>query len=215
MKSLTPYVVLAVILAAPLASADPAVDPPPTPLEKPAHSEHGLYLAITSGVASAATAAKLTDGTNVSLHGWGGTFELQIGASVTDNFVLAADMSSTSVLSPTFEQADMTVHSNDEVRWATAFIGATTAYYVMPLDLRLAGGLGVFRQALDVPNMSIARSDFGGAAKASLGKEWWVSEKWGIGLNLDSVLGVVPDDSVKDKGWGFFSLDLAVSATYR
>src|SRR5262249_40014213 len=63
--------------------------------------------------------------------------------------------------------------------------------------------------------VAISRSNIGGAAKLALGKEWWVSRKWGLGVNLESVAGVVPDDATKDKGWGFFSLDLAMSATYR
>lgn len=200
--------VTALASSAHLAVADPAI-------EARAHPAGGLFLQLTPGVGVAATAAKLPDGTNVSLSGVGGTFDLEIGATITGNFILAADLSATSVVGPTFKMGDAEVKSNNDVSWSTGFAGATAAYYVMPLDLRIAGGLGVFRQALDVPNMALSRSNYGGAAKLAVGKEWWVSPKWGIGINLESVAGVVPDGATKDKGWGFFGANLAVSATYR
>jgi hypothetical protein len=65
-----------------------------------------------------------------------------------------------------------------------------------------------------VPHMDIARSDFGVAAKLGIGKEWWVSQRWGLGATLEAMAGAVPDDATKDKGWGFFGVDLAFSATY-
>ncbi len=205
---MTRKLILLSLLVPSLAAADPSI-------EAQAHPTGGLFLQITPGFGAAAAAAKLPDGTNVSLSGFSGTFDLQIGASIAGNFVLAVDLGGTSVVGPTFKAGTMQTTANDDVSWSTAFLGGTAAYYVMPLDLRIAAGLGALRMALDVPHMDLTRSDFGGAAKLAVGKEWWVSRKWGLGINLESTAGVIPDDATKDKGWGFFSADLAVSATYR
>src|SRR5215475_4383959 len=61
----------------------------------------GLYLQLTPGVGVAATSAKLDDGSTLSLSGPGGTFGLAIGASIVENWVVALDISGTSVFAPT------------------------------------------------------------------------------------------------------------------
>jgi hypothetical protein len=179
-----------------------------------AQRHEGLFLQFTPGIGVAATAAKLPDGTNVSLSGAGGTFGLQIGAALTEHWILAADLSGTSVFEPRLKMGDTDVKTVSDVSWNSGYLGASIAYYVMPLDLHVGGGIGVFRMALDVPGMDLQHSNFGGAVKLAVGKEWWVSDRWGLGVNLESMAGAVPDNSVSGNGWGFFSVDLAVSATY-
>jgi hypothetical protein len=150
----------------------------------------------------------------VSLSGWGGTLDLEIGGGITSHFILAADLSGTAVVGPTVKVGSTQMTANDNTAWSTSYAGLMAAYYIMPLNMRVAGGAGVFRQAVDVPGM-ISTSRLGGAAKLAIGKEWDVSPKWGIGLNLEAEAGAIPDDATKDKGWGFFGADFAVSATYR
>jgi hypothetical protein len=179
-----------------------------------AQRHEGLFVSITPGIGVAATAAKLTDGTNISLSGPGGSFGLQIGAALSEHWIVAADLSGTSVFEPTLKMGDTEVKTVSDVSWTTGYLGAMVAYYVMPLDLHVGGGIGLLRMALDVPGMDLQRSKFGAAAKLAIGKEWWVSDRWGIGVDLESIAGAVPDDTVSGNGWGFFSLALAASATY-
>jgi hypothetical protein len=192
------------------AVASPSADE--TATSGPVHD--GLYMQFTPGVGVAATAAKLDDGSTVSLAGAGGSFGIAIGAALSHNWILAADLSGTSVFGPTFKKGDMEVKTDDDIKWNTAYVGAMAAYYVMPINLRISGGLGALRMALDVPHMDLTRSNFGVAAKLGVGKEWWLGNHWGLGVNLEAVAGAIPDDSTSGKGWGFFSTDLAVSATY-
>src|SRR5437868_8304087 len=92
----------AVLLASPLASAEP-------------------FVQITPGVGVAATAAKLPGGSNVSLSGIGGTFDLEVGRSFGRNFIIAGDISATSVVGPTFKKDDMDVKIDKNIGWSTAF----------------------------------------------------------------------------------------------
>lgn len=199
------------LLLVPLsAAASPPRDQ--TVTSEPIHD--GLYMQFTPGITVAATSAKLDDGSTVSLYGPGGSFGVAIGAALGEHWIVAADLSGTSVVSPTLKKSDMTVETSDDVKWNTAYLGAMAAYYVMPINLRISGGLGALRMALDVPDMDLTRSNFGVAAKLGVGKEWWLGNHWGLGINLEAVAGAIPDDAPADKGWGFFSTDLAVSATY-
>jgi len=185
------------------------------PLSAAAEPRHdGVYLQVTPGVGVAATSAKLDDGSTVSLSGAGGSFGIVFGAAVTENWIVAGDLSGTSVFSPTLKMNDMEVKTVDDVKWNTGYLGVSTAYYFMPLNVHVGGGIGAFRMALDVPKMDLSRSKVGGAAKLGVGKQWWLGDHLGLGVNLEAVAGAVPDDSPASKGWGFFSTDLAVSATY-
>jgi len=202
---------LALFTLVPLtAAASPARDQSVT--SEPIHD--GLYLQFTPGIGVAATSAKLDDGSTVSLYGPCGSFGIAIGAALAEHWIIAADLSGTSVFGPTFKKGDMEVKTDQDVKWNTAYVGAMAAYYVMPINLRINAGLGAFRMALDVPNMDLTRSNVGVAAKLGIGKEWWVGNHWGLGVTVEAVAGAVPDDAPADKGWGFFSTDLAVSATY-
>jgi hypothetical protein len=76
-------------------------------------------------------------------------------------------------------------------------------YRSMPTDSPMmwtsyfGGGIGAFRMALDLPDMHLAKSNIGIAAKLLVGKEWWVSDKWALGLSLESLAGAVPDDTTQ------------------
>jgi hypothetical protein len=212
-SKLSSLTVIALALGSRIAAADGDTSNA-TQVSATADPHGGLFLQLTPGVGVAATAAKLPDNTQVSLSGWGGTFDLEIGGGITSNFILAADVSATAVVGPTVKVGSAQMTANDNTTWATGYAGVMAAYYIMPLDLRVAGGLGAFRQDISVPNM-ISTSRYGGAAKLAIGKEWDVSRKWGLGLNLEAEAGAIPDDATKDKGWGFFAADFAVSATYR
>lgn len=195
-----------------LAFARTAFAQPDLETGEPRHE--GLFIRLTPGFGAAATAAKLPDGTDVSMYGPAGTFGIAIGGALTEHLILAADLSATSVIGPTVKIGDQKTDTSNDVSWTSGYFGASVAYYVMPLNLSISGGAGVFRMALDVPHMDIARTNYGGAAKLGVAKEWWVSPRWGLGATLEATAGAVPDDKTKDNGWGFFGVDLAFSATY-
>jgi len=155
---------LALFTLVPLtAAASPARDQSVT--SEPIHD--GLYLQFTPGIGVAATSAKLDDGSTVSLYGPGGSFGIAIGAALAEHWIIAVDLSGTSVFGPTFKKGDMEVKTDQDVKWNTAYVGAMAAYYVMPINLRINAGLGAFRMALDVPNMDLTRSNVGVADVAA------------------------------------------------
>ena len=99
-------------------------------------------------------------------------------------------------------------------------VGVGAVYYLMPANLYFAGSAGVSNQ-FD-PDYYYRRTTAGWAANFLLGKEWWVSENWGIGIAGQFMYSSVPEmyvdsvggwrDSYKHSNLKFFGLHL--SATY-
>ena len=54
----------------------------------------------------------------------------------------------------------------------------------------------------------------GFGAKLAVGKEWWVSDHWGLGLAAEAVLAITPDSGTNPPTWTTFGGGLTFSATY-
>jgi hypothetical protein len=144
----------------------------------------------------------------------GSSIGIGIGYAIAENWLLGLDLGGTVVLGPTLKQGGTEVESDEDVKWSTYYVGAAASHYFMPLNLRVGLGLGALQMALDLPNLPMETSKTGVAARVMVAKEWWVSNRWGLGVSLESTLGAVPDDEDDTKGWGVAGFNLALSATY-
>ncbi len=66
-----------------------------------------------------------------------------------------------------------------------AMIGGGITYYIMPSNIFLSGSLGIggFTLIEDDNNTNVS-TDNGFSMQLKVGKEWWVSKKWGLGVAL-------------------------------
>jgi len=210
----TPRIYLAFPLAfAALAHARPAAAEAIV-ADAPVHTHDSMYVQLTPGIGAVATATKLADDTEVSLSGAASSLGIGIGFAVAENWLLGLDLSGALVLGPTLKQGGMEVKSDQSVKWSTYYVGVAASHYFMPLNLRVGLGIGALQMALDLPHLPMETSKTGAAARLVIGKEWWVGDRWGLGVALESTLGAVPDDKDNDKGWGVAAFSLALSATY-
>ena len=61
--------------------------------------------------------------------------------------------------------------------------GIGVTYYVMPLNLYIAGSLGAADANLQIDGETRELRDASGTAiNLMVGKEWWVSDNWGLGV---------------------------------
>ena len=93
-----------------------------------------------------------------------------------------------------------------------ASFGGGVAYYFMPLNLYLAGTLLGTQWELQERDEKIAESKVGIGFATLLGKEWWVSENWALG-----VAGKLMAASMKDElsqRWNALTFALLFSSTY-
>jgi hypothetical protein len=171
----------------------------------------GLFLRLQPGVSGAASQATTDDDMDLSLSGPGASFSWGVGHAVTPNLILGLDFSSSLVLGPTLKIDDEELEADEDVKWSVHYAGASATTYLGTTNLYLSGGLGALAMKLDAPGMSEAETEIGFGGRIAVGKEWWTSDNWGIGLGAELLVGAIPDD---DATWSTAAFNIALSATY-
>ena len=136
-----------------------------------------------------------------SLRGPAYVGDIAIGKMLSANLALHATFYSGSMFNPKYEgSGDSTAVEADEtyiIRSGGAGVGFT--YYFMPANVYVgaSGGFGNrsterTRADENTTTTTITNGDMGVSAQAILGKEWWVSDEWSLGLAGLFILVDVP-----------------------
>lgn len=193
---------LAVLLAAATAQAQPRAG---------VRTHDGFFLQMDLGLGGFGTSAE-QGGTEMELSGGAGQFSIGVGGAVTPNFILAGQLWGVSAPDPTVElngadlgEADGTV--------SLSGIGVQAVYYFMPINLFISVTPSITQVSFD-DGTATGETETGFGLKFAVGKEWWVSDNWAVGLN-----GQLAYSSNDDKGagaptWGTGWFGVAFSATY-
>jgi len=118
------------------------------------------------------------------------------------------------VSSPEVKVNGQSQGSPPESRHTLTCFGVNVAYYFMPINVYVSatpsmGMLGVQARGLNFPTKN------GFAFRLAAGKEWWVSDSWGLGLNLQYARSSNKADATSaDATWVTNSFGLVFSATY-
>lgn len=150
----------------------------------------GFFLRLAGGYGYA-TFSEQGDGVEVVLKGAAAGVDLAIGGAVTQNLVAHGTIFGSGVREPTVEIDGSEVGmSNASV--TASVVGAGLTYYVMPLNLYLSGSLGLAQVSVEANGMRFD-TDNGWGVDLVAGKEWWVSENWGLGIAAQITHASVPD----------------------
>ena len=159
-------------------------------------------------------------GKNLVFQGNGTSWGVALGGAATENLILfgeifhvltdAADISGTATFSAIgFRAAEL------------LGFGGGVLYYVPSINLYLAGSLSavelqVGAQELTTFDISSAlQSKYGPGFHAIVGKEWWVSHNWGLGIAADAAgAWSVEDKTAPMTKWNGRLFSLLFSATY-
>jgi hypothetical protein len=201
--------------------------PPPPPyaqMRAPGFETHdGFYLRLQIGGGYTRMSAKAND-IEQKISGGSFAFGLALGGSVTPNLVIFGALTGTSISDP-----DVAVNGVSETAtdWTASMsgIGAGAAYYLVPANVYFSGTLLAMtlslRDRLDSSSSSDPNNstELGFGFEGLVGKEWWVSDNWGLGAAGQLMLG-----SMKAKGafvtggevptWSSMAISLLLSATY-
>jgi hypothetical protein len=193
------------LLAAPAARAQSGV-----------HTHDGFYLHLEAGLGALASSASQA-GDKVEMSGGGAGFALSLGGAVTPSFVLAGQLWSNAVSKPTVKVNGAKIDTTSDDSIGFGGLGLEATYYVMPLGLYLTAVPSFGSVTFKEPGHSeTTKSGF--ALKLAVGKEWWVSDNWGLGLNVHYIFGTnkAKDDSVllPAATWTTGWLGVALSGTY-
>lgn len=170
----------------------------------------GFYLNLDLGLGYLGSSASFA-GSDFKLSGAAGEFSIAIGGAIQENLILAGQLWGYSASDP--EATIDSVSVPGPATLTLTGIGVDLVYYVMPANLYLS--ITPSLTSLSVEQGGVSEStETGVGLRLAVGKEWWVSERWGVGLNGNLALA-----SNKDKGpgaptWGSFAIAVAFSATY-
>ena len=219
---------------APAPIARPALRPSPGPLADPApgqyppldevgaHEHDAFYFRVLFGPATmqARTGHR-------SLSGGGFDLGLSAGHALRKDLILHLDSIFSSALSPSYE-VDGEAMDDRSISAVAVGLGPGVTYYA-PHTLYATGAVYASwlnrTETREVPpdpadplgqpgtEEVYDRSDTGIGASLTLGKEWWVTESWGLGIAARAYLASMPDAESADTTWGVHSLGLLFSAT--
>lgn len=176
-----------------------------------AHTHDGFFLQMDLGGGGMSSSAE-QGGTEVKLSGGSGQFSVGVGGALTPNFILAGQLWGVSATDPTVKVNGSSYGSLD-ARLTLSAIGVQLVYYFMPVNVYLSLTPSLTQLTID-DGTSSADSDVGFGLKFAVGKEWWVSDNWALGLNGQLAFASNDDKEAGAPSWGTGWFGVAFSATY-
>jgi hypothetical protein len=151
---------------------------------------------------------------DTTVSGGAGTFGLVIGGAVQENLVLGVHLYEGVISNPSLTVSGTSNPTTDS-QLSMFGIGPNLTYYFMPVNLYVSATVALTQLNATSGNFT-ADSSVGIGTRLSLGKEWWVSDHWGLGLagnfsySANNQSGSTSNPQRIDT-WG---LGLSFSATY-
>jgi hypothetical protein len=174
------------------------------------HTHDGFYMRLSFGVGGAATS-----GAGVKYSGGSLAFGAAFGGAITRHLVLYGEFFVHTIPNPTVKGFGSS-QSLDGTEVDILGFGPGVAYYFMPLNLYLSGTLLLQQVQLSDSNdssNSVALTNTGIGCSLMVGKEWWVSADWGIGVAAQLLLGSAKDH-YSDARWTSRGVAIMFSSTY-
>jgi hypothetical protein len=179
--------------------------------------EHdGFFMRLSLGGGSGSASIE-GGGSKLKLSGGAADMNLAFGGMVSKNLALHGTMWGWGVQDP---DADLTLaglgsgSTSFNGFLAMSAIGAGVTYYAMPANVYLSGSLGIGN--LSGSDELDGSTDTGFALDATVGKEWWVGDNWGLGFAGDFTYLSAPDKDLygSSDNWGVTGFGIRFSATF-
>jgi hypothetical protein len=233
---LTPAEVPSLPPASPPPPATPPTDPSSTPYPAPGYARWvlppapsddyiydlppetegrhtGFFMRLALGPGYYRMWAASAEGT-MQLRAAGGGLNLTMGGALSENFVLYGEAALQSTLDP-----EVDTYAGEAGRpgtsVTTAALGAGVGYHLMPAQVYFAASLLVAQaRAVDRPTEQLlGKTDLGPGLALSLGKDWWMSPHWTIGVMGRMQLARLRDPRHGKRGAMWDALGLSAAFT--
>jgi len=185
---------------------------PPAPV---VHEHDGFYLRAHLGVDYARVRGGGA-GNDLLFQNGGPSFGAALGGSVVRNLALFGEFLATNASDPYFSQNGSSL-GNVNGSVSLSGFGGCAVYFFESLNVYVSGSIAVMRFELITgtePMMVPYRSQRGLGFHGLFGKEWWVSQDWGLGIAAEVVAASMKDGSDASVTWTATSVGLLFSATY-
>jgi hypothetical protein len=118
---------------------------------------------------------------SLGIKGAGPEFGLLLGGPIAENLVIGGHLWIVGSISPTLEQGSLSASTNTDTSNTLVALGPNITYYLMPANAYLSVSPSITRLSITT-GQSTGTSDAGFGMQLAVGKEWWVSGNWGLGL---------------------------------
>lgn len=200
-----------------VAAAQGAPPPPPPPpgggyyAASPVKVHEGFYLRFHLGLGY--TSMNASDaGNDISISGAGGAFGIAAGFAVRPNLIIYGEIFDDIAVNPDVEVNGQT-GTTDNVNAGVIGLGVGVKYYMMPANVYFAGTLAMAQLTVQEDGQEVGETDFGPGVSLMAGKEWLVSNKWGVGVGAQVFFGSMPEKDA-DYNWTSTAFALIGTATY-
>jgi hypothetical protein len=177
----------------------------------------GFFLRLAPGLGlSSARSQESSDGGTLRFSGKSGTLQLLIGGKIGEDLLLHGAIWDWGILGPkaTYEVNGKEVSQvmDGDIEAQMFAIGAGVTYYFMPLNFFVTGNLGLADFRLREDRDKVAETEGGLSLNVAVGKEWWLSDNWGLGGGVYLDFSSIGDED--ELRWLGFSAGLLLTATY-
>lgn len=175
-----------------------------TPAQDGFHEHDGFYLSLSPGFGGGDFQETHFIG-NSTLEMSGGTsnLDLKIGGTVVRNkLIVSGDFIGVRMLSPKTTVGSFDL-GRDDGEGQQGLLGLGVTYYFMPVNLFLSGTLGVGGFTY-VTSDTTYHTDRGPGFQFKVGKEWWVSKNWGLGVSMFFLRQHVSESNDRELDGRFF-----------
>ena len=156
------------------------------------HKHDGFFLRLTTGIGGA-TSIEDTEVAELSFSGISSHATIGIGYAVVENLIINLDIFTSLARDSTVEFDEDIGQAATELTISNIGVGAT--YYIMPTNVYLAGSIALASGTLR-SDWRTTELDVGYGINVAVGKEWWTSDNWGIGVAGQLFHTVLPDENL-------------------
>ncbi len=181
------------------------------------HTHDGFYLQMDAGLGALSSKSStffdpFFGDVDLAFSGTAGQFSLALGGALTPNFVLAGRFWGVTVTSPEVKLSGQKVNATD-ITQGLSGVGLDLTYYFMPVNIYLTATPSIGLLSLEQGGETYKTKN-GFALRLAAGKEWWVSDNWGIGLNVQYAFASNKDEGTDAPTWTSNWFGVAFCATY-
>jgi hypothetical protein len=177
------------------------------------HTHDGFFLRVHVGIAATGFSSTQS-GVKTNYTGGGSSTGIAMGGVIARDLILYGAAFGTNTSNPDKQVGGVSM-AGDLGTIGVGAIGPGLAYYFEHINLYLAAtfGLAAFT-ANDNGGLKADSSRSGAAFDLMLGKEWWVSRNWGMGIAGELFTASMKDKNVPGLTWSAGAASVLFSATY-
>ncbi len=181
------------------------------------HLHDGTYVRLQLGFGYTSMSTTVSGG-DFKVSGGGAALGIAIGGAITNNLIIYGTLVDSIASDPTLEQNGVSMTAKGASAGVVG-VGGGLAYY-LDGNVYLAGSLLASQLVIDDSDgHQVGKSDWGFTFEGLLGKEWWVSDNWGLGVSLEAMLGRMKDQDTglapgSPPTWSVAAFNVLFSATY-